>query len=152
MGAARAWQTSSGWTGRRFHLGTNKDTEVYAIYQAFRVTDQRQENGHRYIILINATATIDRLRTDATSPGQRFATATMEAYSRVLGRGNSVTIRWVPSHQGVADNEKADEYVSAAAERSAPQGERPGPPKKAFPPHEEVPGRPLLSTPFGQRQ
>ena len=35
VGAACVWQSPGGWTGRRFHLGTNKevfDAEVFAIY------------------------------------------------------------------------------------------------------------------------
>ena len=39
VGAACVWQSSSGWTGRRIHLGTNQevfDAEVFAIYQALR--------------------------------------------------------------------------------------------------------------------
>ena len=37
-----------GWTGRRFHIGSNKevfDAEVYEIYQALSTMDQRQETG-----------------------------------------------------------------------------------------------------------
>ena len=37
-----------GWTGRRFHLGNNKevfDAEVYAIYQALSIMGRCQETG-----------------------------------------------------------------------------------------------------------
>ena len=60
-------QSPSGWTGRRFYLGTNKevfDAETFAIYQALRVLDRRQESGHRYTIFVDSTAAIDRVRTD----------------------------------------------------------------------------------------
>ena len=36
VGAAFVWRAPSGWSGRRFHLGTNNevfDAEVFAIYQ-----------------------------------------------------------------------------------------------------------------------
>ena len=42
MGAACVWRTQEGWTGRRFHLGNNKevlDAEVFAIYQALRAIE-----------------------------------------------------------------------------------------------------------------
>lgn len=44
VGAACTWRTPSGWTGQRYHLGINKgvfDVEVYAIYRALRILDQK---------------------------------------------------------------------------------------------------------------
>ena len=125
MGAACAWQTPGGWTGRRFRLGLNKgvfDAEVCAIYQAHCTLDQRQESGHRYIVFVNsAAAAMDRTRTDAQGPGQRFAIATIGVCSRILERDNNLTIRWVPAHYGVAGNEKADGHAKAAAEEASPR-------------------------------
>ena len=69
-------ETTSGWTGRCFRLGQNKevfDAEAYAIYQALCIPDQRQEDGHHYIIFVDSEAAIDRIGADATGPGQRFA-------------------------------------------------------------------------------
>ena len=57
------------------------DAETFAIYQASRALDRRQESGHRYKV---STAAIDRVRASALGPGQRFAIATMEACDRVL--------------------------------------------------------------------
>ena len=37
-----------------------------------------------------------------------------------LGQRHEVTIRWVPAHHGVTGNEKADEFVKAAAEGIRP--------------------------------
>ena len=111
MGAACVWQTPVGWTGRRFHLGTNKEVfnaESYAIYQALRILDQRQESDHRYTVFVDSTATIDRVKTDATGPGQRFAVASMEVCTWILARDNDVTICWAPAHHGITGNEKAD--------------------------------------------
>ena len=48
VGAAYCWKTPSGWTGRRFHLGTNNEVfgaEVYAIYQALSIIDREQGRG-----------------------------------------------------------------------------------------------------------
>ena len=64
-------ETTSGWAGRHFRLGQNKevfDAEVYAIYQALCILGQRQEDGHRYTIFVHSTA----IGTDTTGPGQRF--------------------------------------------------------------------------------
>ena len=123
VGAACDWQSPSDWTGRRFYLGTNKevfDAETFAIYQALRILDRRQESGHQCMVFVDSTATNDWVRTNTPGPGQRFAIAAMEVWDRVLAHDNEVTIRWVPAHSRVAGNEQADTYAKAAARRSAP--------------------------------
>ena len=52
-------------------------------------------------------------------PGQRFAVAAIEVCYRIFARGYQITIRWVPSHIGIEENEMADRYARAAADRSA---------------------------------
>ena len=115
-------------TGRCYHLGTNKevfDAETFAIHQTLRALDQRQESGHRYTVFADSTSAIDRVRSNALGPGQRFAMAAIEVCSRVLARDNEVTIRWVPSHSKASGNEVADEYAKAAAMGEAPLEETP---------------------------
>ena len=122
VGAVCAWETPSGWTGRRFHLGTNKevfDAEVYAIYQALRNLDQRQERDHRYTIFVDSTAAIDRIQSDLPGPGQHFAAAAIEACTGILSRSNTVVVRWVPAHHNVP-NKIANRYAKAAAEGTVP--------------------------------
>lgn len=48
VGPVCIWKAPGGCARRRFPLGTNKevfDAEVFAIYQALSITDQRQESG-----------------------------------------------------------------------------------------------------------
>ena len=81
VGAACAWQTEEGWTGRRFHLGTNKevfDAEVYAIYQALRVFEERGQTGRKYTIFSDCQPAIRRALSDALGPGQQWARAIIE--------------------------------------------------------------------------
>ena len=94
--------------------------EVYAIAQAIEVIDQRQERVHQYTIFVDSTSAVGRIRTDAIGLGQSFGIAAIEGCSRVMSRDSEITVRWVPAHNGVPGNEKADEYAKAAAE-----GERP---------------------------
>ena len=69
---------------------------------------------------MNSTAAIERIRTDAIEPGQRFAVAAIERAARVRARDNEVAVRWVLAHQGVPRNEKADEYARPAADGAEP--------------------------------
>ena len=118
LGAACIWRTQQGWTGRRYHLGSNKgvfDAEVFAVYRALSVIDQRQEQGRRYTIFVDSTSAISRVRDDSLGPGQRFAVAAIEVCKRITARDNSVTIRWVPAHSGAEGNEVADDYAESAA-------------------------------------
>lgn len=98
-GNAPSW-----WTGRRFHLDTNKEVfgaKVHATYHALSIMDQRQENSQQYTSFVDPTAAVGSIRTDSIGPGQRFAMAAIEACTRLLERGSVVAIRWVPAHRGV---------------------------------------------------
>ena len=81
-------RTRCGPTAHASRVGrwkTNKevfDAEVFAIYQALRVLDRRQESGHRYTVFVDSTAAIDQVRTNALGPVQRFAIAAMEVCDR----------------------------------------------------------------------
>ena len=65
------WRSPEGkgrWTGRRVQLGSNMevfDEEVFAIWQALRVLEQRWEGGGRYTIFVNSTSATTRVRDDA---------------------------------------------------------------------------------------
>lgn len=67
------------WTGRHFHLGTNKeafDAELYAVCQATEIFEDRNESDQESTILTDSTATIQRAKSGDTGAGQRFAVAT----------------------------------------------------------------------------
>ena len=121
VGAAFVWRSQGGWAGRRFHLGTKEvfDAEVFVIYQALLWVED-QGAGSRFTIFADSTAAIERVRTDALGPAQRFAVVAIKVCDRIHASGDQVTIRWVPSYVGIEGNEAADRYAKAAADRSAP--------------------------------
>ena len=118
VGAACVWREGETWSGHRFFLGTNKevfDAETFAIYQALRSFDERQESGHHYRVLTDAQAAAQRVSTDAAGPGQCWARAEIEVCSRLRARDNMVHVRWVPAHIGIEGNEVADTFAKEAA-------------------------------------
>lgn len=70
---------------------------------------------------MDSVSAIDRARSEDVGPGQRFAAAAIEVCTRVLARANEVAVRWVPAHQGIPGNERADEHARAAAEGGEPR-------------------------------
>ena len=87
VGAAIVWQLPSGWVGRRYHLGNNKevfDAEVFAIYQALRIINRQQESGRRHTLFFDSTAAIEHVRTDALGPGQAYVTAEMKVCDLII--------------------------------------------------------------------
>ena len=122
MGAACAWQTREGWSSRHFHLGDNKeafDTEVFAIYQALKIFEARQQSGRKYTIFSDSQPAIRRAMTDSLGPGQQWARAIIEVASRLVASDNEVRVMWVPAHRGVEGNEIADRAAKEAAENRA---------------------------------
>ena len=118
VGAACAWQTEDGWTGRLFHLGNNKevfDAEIFAIYQALKVFEAREQAGRKYAVFSDSQAAIRRAATDSMGPGQQWARAIIEVADRVMARGNEISIIWIPAHQGVPGNEVVDGMAKTAA-------------------------------------
>ena len=120
VGAACVWRSPEGmWTGRRFQLGKNKeafDAEVFAVWQALRALEQRNESDCEYTIFVDSTSAITRVRDDARGPGQRLGVAAtgraprerlLEGYAeetslaqmtRVAGARSRAVIDWITEH------------------------------------------------------
>ena len=74
MGAACSWQTRDEWKGRRSILGSNKevfDAELFAIYQAMKVLEARDQTRRRYTIFSDSQAAIRSALNDSSGPGQQ---------------------------------------------------------------------------------
>ena len=118
VGAAWAWWQEGEWRGDGSFLGTNKevfDAEVYALLGAIRLLNDREETGADYTVFSDSQAAIFRLHHEECGPAQALARAAITAAQELRARGNDITIRWKPSHRGVAGNERADALAREAA-------------------------------------
>ena len=53
---------------------------------------------------------------DHTGPGQALAIGAIATAESLTNRGNTITLRWKPSHEGIGGNEVADRAAKRAAE------------------------------------
>ena len=106
------------WTGRRFHLGDNKevfDAEVFAIYQALRIFEARQQSGEEYIVFSDRQPAIRRAMSDSLGEGQYWVRAIIEVATQLVANSNVVWVLWVPAHAGIRGNKVADGMAKEAA-------------------------------------
>jgi ribonuclease HI len=105
------------WKGHQVHLGHNQeayDAECAAIVRALRVGRDRrnQQQIPKITIFTDAQAAIKRMQTLEVGPGQIYA---LQARRILAEIDCPVEIRWCPAHEGIAGNEKADEWAKVAA-------------------------------------
>ena len=111
VGAAWAWQQGGEWREEGIFLGTNKevfDAEVFATHRAVDLLNRRGEREQHYTVFSDSQVAIFRVQHEECGPAQALARTTIDASHQLWARGNDVTIRWTPSHQEVAGNERAD--------------------------------------------
>ena len=120
VGVAAVWWEEGRWRGVGTFLGTNMevfDAEVYAIFQAIRLLNGRGEYGKDYTIFSDSQAAVARAQHTDCGPAQALASAVVDFSYEIRSRGNSITLRWTPAHQGVDGNKQADAWARRAAER-----------------------------------
>ena len=77
---------------------------------------QRGESGEEYTIFSDAQAVVMWIQHGWCGPAQALAKAVIARVDDQYDRGNTLTIRWTPSHEGAEGNELADEAARLAAE------------------------------------
>jgi ribonuclease HI len=124
---AVTWQNRQRWVGIKAHMGYNQealDAECAALARALEVAARRRTTPERVTIFTDAQAAIQRISSDEPGPGQKYAIQASKwiATLRRMKPEVVVEIRWCPAHQGVAGNEKADEWAKLAAEEPDAHG------------------------------
>ena len=88
------------------------DAELFAIAQAIQwgLNNNLHLHQHLWIFSDNQT-TIKRLQKTSLAPGQVLANQIFKNTQTLLERDCQVHIFWVPGHQGVYGNGKADQLA-----------------------------------------
>ena len=122
-----AWKAGVRWVGVKVHTGYNQeafDAECMAIARALEIAARRQTAPEEVTIFTDSQAAMARIASDEPGPAQQQALRAREwvAKLRQRNRNVKVEIRWCPAHEGVAGNEKADEWAKTAAEEPDARG------------------------------
>ena len=111
MGAAVAFRRGREWVSRGTYLGRNKEVfgaEVFAILQAIRLLNERDETGGEYTVFLDAQTATARVQHDRCGPAQALARAVISVTDDTYERGNTLSLRWTPPHVGVGGNGRVD--------------------------------------------
>jgi ribonuclease HI len=100
------------------------DAESVALARALEVAARRRTPPAKVTIFTDSQATMARITSEEPGPGQKDA---IEARKWVKALQESrpeveIEIRWCPAHEGIAGNEKADEWAKLAAEEPDAHG------------------------------
>jgi ribonuclease HI len=120
-GAGIAWLEPSGtWRIKQVSLGQRKevfDAELTGASKALEIAKQLGYKGS-IRVLLDSQAAIAQLPDNRVGPGQIWAIQAQDIARRLENQGCQITIQWVPGHQGILGNEKADQAAKAAAEKA----------------------------------
>jgi ribonuclease HI len=120
VGSAVVWKEGEEWREEKSYLGKKKevfDAEVYAILRALRkaVEISNKQELKRVTVFSDSTTAIQRVQHTTVGPGQLMAIDSVNLNNKLAELGIQEEYRWVPSHEGVEGNERADEAAKAAA-------------------------------------
>jgi len=121
-GYSVVWRKGLSWAGAKVHMGNNQeayDAECAALAHALQLAAQRNTTPERVTIFSDAQAAIRRMTSDEPGPGQQYAIQARKHIAALRRARPNITIeiRWCPAHEGIAGNEKADEWAKEAAGR-----------------------------------
>ena len=91
------------------------DAEVFALLRAIQNLNERKESDQHYTVFSDSQAAIARITHDGCGPAQALARAAIAQAFEIHSRGNTITIRWTPSHSGIGGNNQAGMAAKSAA-------------------------------------
>jgi len=115
-GYSVVWKKGLTWAGAKVHRGNNQeayDAKCAALAHALELAALRNTTPEQVTIFSNVQAAIRRMASDEPGPGQQYAIQVRKhiAALRRARPGITIEIQWCPAHEGIAGNEKADEWA-----------------------------------------
>src|SRR4051794_31948238 len=104
------------------HLGNNKevfDIKVHVNGSALRTASWMvtQANPRRVEIFTDSQSSLKRAGHSTPGPGTSLAMRAIHWKRAIYDKGSTVEYHWVPGHQGITGNEKADEAAKRVAKK-----------------------------------
>lgn len=120
-GAGIAWEQQEQWRTQKIPIGAGHevfDAELIGICKALELALKVEQKGP-VTVLLDSLAAISRIQHRRPGPGQNLAIRVQESTKQLEAQGRRVTIQWVPGHQDIEGNERADKAAKAAATKYA---------------------------------
>jgi ribonuclease HI len=96
------------------------DAELLAIAQAIRWGLEANLHLHQHLwIFADNQAAIQRIQNSSRQPGQHLVLDIYQGLQTLQDRGCQTHIHWVPGHQGIYGNEKADQAAKASLQNTS---------------------------------
>ena len=125
LGTGIAWKIHLKWLEKSIPLGDAKevfDVELFGILETLKITEKEKEKRKEYFntltIFSNSQSVILRTYNDNLGPGQVLTKKVIEIVQNLTKKDVKIDIRWIPSHSGIKDNEKADFLTKKATKYS----------------------------------
>ena len=120
--AAVAWKSfpSYGWNTCKISLGKNKeilDAELWGISEALKIALKENivRRACRIIVYSDSQTALNQLQGSKSNTCQALRVQIFKRTKQLHTQGKELTVRWIPSHQGIEGNEQADKAAKAAA-------------------------------------
>ena len=129
VGTAVCWREKVRdlWKEKNFFLCKNKevlDAELWAISDALDIAAKEIPNTS-VTIFCDSQEALRVIKRPPSHKQNRLLRGLIYKKSKKLeSNGRQLTIRWIPSHSGLAGNDKADQAAKNRAERGGQQAER----------------------------
>jgi ribonuclease HI len=100
------------------------DGEFEGLAQAVEFASSNSIPNRRFRIFLDNRGALLRLQTFSDSPGQAYQIRILKAAKRVIEKGASLDLNWVPGHQKILGNEKADHLAKKASLKDPPLSQK----------------------------
>ena len=114
-GAAVVWKSPRlfGWNVCKISLGKNKeiwDAELWGISKALKIAlrESTSQRAQRITVFSDSQSALKQLQEARNNTGQALRIQIFKWSKQLYTQGKELILRWIPSHQGIEGNERAD--------------------------------------------